>query len=65
MLHAEDELDVEVIEDAKMLIRQSNKKINGSEIAEALKIKPYQATYLIKTTPLLEFANMSNHDDTS
>jgi len=43
------------VEDARMLIRQTNKKIPASELAERFKIKPYEATMLIKTTPLMEF----------
>ena len=48
----------EIVDEARTLIRQSNKKITASEIAEQLQIKPYVATHLIKTTPLLEFHAM-------
>lgn len=55
----EDDVPLDKQEDAKMLIRQSNKKITASALAEQLKIKPYEATVLIKNTPLMKF-NMEN-----
>ena len=45
----------ELVDEARTLIRQSNKKITASELATALQTKPFVATHLIKTTPLLEF----------
>ena len=51
-------LTPEVVQDARILIRQSNKKITASELARTLRIKPFEATHLIKTTPLLEFHNV-------
>ena len=50
-----DGVDEETIVEARALVRQSNKKITASELAEQCKIKHWEATILIKTTLLTEF----------
>ena len=57
-LDMEDQMTPDIVDEARTLIRQTNKKITASEIAETLKIKHYVATHLIKTTPLLDFYPM-------
>ena len=46
----------EIVDEARTLIHQSGRKIKASELADQLKIKPYLATHIIKTTPMLDFS---------
>ncbi len=47
-----------------MLVRQSNKKITASELAEQCRLKPYQATMVIKTTMITEFYELPDEMST-
>jgi hypothetical protein len=57
-------VDPETLEEARMLVRQSNKKITASELAEQCRLKPYQATMVIKTTMITEFYELPDEMST-
>ena len=59
-----DGVDEETIVEARALVRQSNKKITASELAEQCKIKHWEATILIKTTLLTEFYELPDEMST-
>jgi hypothetical protein len=48
------DLDDTTVQRAKQLIRESQKKMKATELAKIVNCEPYEATHLIKTTPLMD-----------